>query len=488
MNSKVKQFVANTRTISEVDQTSEWSRISRGASTMYDLGPAYYKTATWVFQASHPTFQTPFRALQMPMPEPSAEVMAIRQRNITNSLFHRLPTEIMLIIEYHAKEEVIMALRGSCARFAHILADPTALPENMLAVEKWRRTYTHRRRVYQQYDLCMQERSGLVPPSHLVCHPCIFTHERRWFSPDMRNASPEKRACIGWTSKLRLCAHKTISFQSVACYKPALWCGKKHSGFKSYWRDYLTMSTILDIGPFPPGQLDFSTIDDAGGGRGARLGIESRGLNNDQGSYNDSGFRTPHANGDEGSGDDQEVVIRAEIVLGRVARDQRMTQQGLLELLSVAHRNKDGEGLCMCPHLTFAIISLLLLQRPYSDCPILKTHSTNTIPCIDTHPPRRHGYLSTFLPYGLQKLKSDTEPMCGKRYHCLHLGCSTSFYFYRARNTSFVADVSDELVLCVLRSLGSCRDAQDHRWLVQLVGQYPGKSVSEEVKSSKLNK
>jgi hypothetical protein len=475
MNSKAKESVTDTRTVSEVDQSSEWSRISRGASTMYDLGQAYHKTATWVFQASHPTFQTPFQAVQSTMPEPSAEVMAIRQRNIANSLFHRLPTETMLTIEHYVEEEVIMALRGSCARFAYMFVDPTALPENMLAVEKWRRAYMHRRKMYQQYDLCMQERSGLVPPSYLVCHPCITTHEREWFTPDMRNASPEKRACIGWTSKLRLCAHKTISFQSVAWYKPALWCGKKHSDLKSCWRDYLTMSTILDIGSFQPGQLDFSTIDDAGGGRGVRLGIERRGLDNDRGSYDDSAFRTPQAYAHEGSGHDREVVIRAEIVLGRVARDQRMTHRGLLELLNNAHRDEDGDGLCMCPHLTFAIISLLLLRRPYSDCPTQETHSTNTIPCTDLQPPHRHGYLSTIIPRGLRRLKSDTQPMCGKRYHCLHPSCRTSFYFYRARNTTFVADVSDELVLCVIRSLGSCRDAQDHRWLVQLVGQDPGK-------------
>lgn len=478
MNSGAKEPIRATSPASPVDHSSQWSRISRGASTMYDLGPAYHATAAWVFQACHPTFRTPFRAVKATIPEPSAAIMAIRQRNVECSLFHRLPTEIMLMIEHHAEEEVIMALRGSCARFAHIFADPTTLPENMLAVEKWRRTYTHRRKIYQQHNLCMQERAGFVPHSELVCHHCTTTHQRKWFSASILKAPPEKRACIGWTSKLRLCAHKSVSLESLAWYKPAIWCGKKHSGVKSHWRDYLTMSTILDVGPFPPDAPHFWAADDAGGGRGVRLGIESREPSNQDGDENKAYSTKPCER--QSRNNEREIVVRAEMVLGKVSRYQKLLNHDLLKLLLDAHRDKDGEGLCMCPHLTFAVVTLLLLLVPYSDaihhrkcllgtivgscatvrqdCPFLDTHDTSACPQWPESPALLGNHLRPTADHG-----------CGVQHHCPHLQCGTSFYVHRARYPSFVANSSDEIVLCVSRRLGPCKDAQDKRWLLQVV-------------------
>ena len=456
-----------------LDTSSIWSRISRGAYTMRDLGPAYPMAATWVFWKAYPNFQSPFHIdtqRNSPDLQPDAEVLRVRERNVEQSLFHSLPTEVLLMIAQYAEGEVIMALRGTCARFQQMFSDPTTLAENILEVEKWRRNYTQRRRVHRRHKLCEDERGGRLQLDELVCCSCIATHSRNHFLPAALATPPETRACIGWSSKLRLCAHKSIGLSSLAWYKPGVWCGKQHAGVKSHLSRYLTLYTILGLthnefvdpcgrwSRYPDETLD------AGGGRGVRLGVI--------GKETDDEGRPAACPNDAlaslcSSRQDREVVVRAETLLARIPRDEVMSTTKLLGLLLAAAHMKDGKDLCMCPHLNLATISLLLLSRPYADCPNLPFHTRDTTVCAST--PRHHRF--TF--YGNPVTSELRAPqlvmgVCGKRYRCTRSGCDTFFYFHRSRFSDFSNGGLDELVLCVVRRLGACRDAHDPKWLVQL--------------------
>jgi hypothetical protein len=460
---------------SPLDTSSTWSRISRGACTMRDLGPAYSTVATCVFWKAHPNFENPFSVktqTHSPDLQPDSEVLRVRQRNIEQSLFHSLPTEVLLMIARYAEGEVIVALRGTCARFQRMFPDPTAFAENILEVEKWRRDYTQRRRVHRRHELCEDERGGKSQPDELVCHPCIATHARKCFSPSAQATPPETRACIGWSSKLRLCAHKSIELSSLAWYKPGAWCGKQHAGIKSHLSSYLTVYTILELtrndcsSPCGCPRHPHETLD-AGGGRGVRLGVVGKGID-------DEGRPATYPNDAlEGLGSsrhDREVVVRAEIVLARIPQDEVMSTTKLLELLLATAHEKDGEGLCMCPHLTLATISLQLLSRPYADCSNLASHTRDTTVCTAT--PRHGRFTLLHIPIGSGHQTSQLDmDACGKRYRCAQSGCDTFFYFHRARFSDFSNGCLDELILCVVRRLGACRDAHDPKWLVQLARQ-----------------
>jgi hypothetical protein len=211
---------------------------------------------------------------------------------------------------------------------------------------------------------------------------------------------------------------------------------------------------------------------DTGGGRGIRLGVVGKGVDAEGRSdaYQHDDFedrnRDPPESNSFGS-KRREVVVRAEIVLARIPQDGVLSTTVLLELLLKTSREKDGEKLCMCPHLTLATISLLLLNRPYIDCPNLASHDKEVNVCAAA--PRPSGFTLFNVPKS-SRLRDPGLDMdsCGKRYRCLQSECDSSFYFHRARFPDFSNGCLDELILCVVRRLGACKDPRDPSWLVQL--------------------
>lgn len=372
------------------------------------------------------------------------------------------------MIESYASEEAIMVLRGTCHRLMQLFPDPTALLENASKIEAWRKRYTFNRREFKLQELVRREKEGDLPNNELVCWLCECTHPFSYFFPQHRVLEPEGRSCLGWNVKLKLCHHRCIMFKDVSGkqWTPGAWCGKLHSDYQSYLDQYLSPSTILARSPFE-GHYPYhkacwcsgSRLPGDGGGRGIRLGVVGHGVDEEGrpsewtrtlNSYIHGAAKVDETNMA------REVVIRAEFVVMRLTEMEIVDKLKLLEV--VDRLTETG----MCSHLNLDVVSDLLLENPYVDCPTLERHGMETEPC----PRPTSSFFSDFnTVFGNRKVKSKHN--CGRKYYCPNKECGTYFYLYRARYTNFDDGWKDELVLCVVRNLGKCRDALDKRWLVQ---------------------
>ncbi|KAF2875412.1 hypothetical protein BDV95DRAFT_561814 [Massariosphaeria phaeospora] len=424
------------------------------------------------FRTVHPDFMFPdiFRSRPQPGVNLNSEIMSVRNKNIENSLFYRLPTEILIMIEACADGLSIMTLRGACVRFKEIFRDPTADVHNILNVERWRKEYKARRKAFCKQELCQREKVGeFVESEELVCTSCICTHPSSFFDTHMQNKEPEKRECIGWSRELRICTHKSTTLRMLrGGVRPGTSCPEHHAGETTPYiltgssQRYTLRNMVHAFSEEWPNQCYFADRMYAGI-RGVRLGVVGHGVD-------EEGRVAPWKEGCSGfdlfmngvEKDQSAVVVRTEIVVLRSEAEAgagKIGSKEVREKMRMIMREERG-GLGMCPHLTHAIVTLLLLRDPYVECPMTERHSNVTYPCP---PPVTPNFTAS-----LYRHPTPAPHSCGRRYHCLDPDCGTYFYFYRAEYVDLEKRPRYELVLCVVRNLGDRWNALDKRWLVQL--------------------
>ncbi|KAF1999737.1 hypothetical protein P154DRAFT_576653 [Amniculicola lignicola CBS 123094] len=420
-------------------------------------------------------------------------------------LFTRLPTELVVMIVGYADDALsVMALRASCVRFAGMLADPVRQRGNVVWGENWRREYTRRRREFVVGELCWGERGWVGEEGEggdgrgggvdmgmgrgreeLVCIPCLTTHSSNRFSTQMKMAETEVRKCLPWSTPLHICQHATLPLSTIKFYKAGAWCGKPHGpvGLKSLLSSYITPATIFQC---LSDDVACGVRDMSGGGRGVRVGIVGRGVDEEGRPEWWRGCGERIGRGDEEEEEvEREIVIRAEIVLLRISEGDVVEMEEVLHAMNticehVEVEGRNGSALGMCPHLKRGVVERLVRESPYIDCPTLNLHGMDTIPCSEPSSP------STWLDWLWSFIWPRSLHACGMKYYCPHAICNTHFYFYRARYAGFGSAPKDELVLCVVRTLGPCWEPWDKRWMVQVVDEESGKTgleVMEEIEA-----
>ncbi|KAF2729195.1 hypothetical protein EJ04DRAFT_580820 [Polyplosphaeria fusca] len=452
------------------------------------MPPFLWSISTPHYSNPHPSPPTP-PALSL-----SASLIQARTHNTLSPLLSSLPTEILLIITANADPPTIMALRGTCSRLATLFPSPTSQLSALSRTETWRKEYSRRRRWFQLACLRYQERRGQLDAGQLVCTPCIATHDVTCFSAGMQGVEPGgTRKCLGWARRLRLCEHKSVGLEALRFFNPDVWCGQEHGGVKSRYSQLLTPFTIFQRPD--PIRFEYLKKNVQAGGRGVRTGIvgrqvdgEGRPLAIEETEMEVGGWgadvsenileeigrlegaerwreelrtmwREVERAGSRGL-QERKIVLRAEVVLLKVDREAKIACEQILEALRGVRDGTDGNGLVMCPHLTLSMIDALVRKLPYVDCARVGMHTEITKPC--TEPETLGAWFGNLLfGYG--------QPHhCGQKYRCPIPRCDTSFYFYRARYVQFAQGGMDELVLCIVRQLGTCRDPFDEGWLAQL--------------------
>lgn len=450
----------------DLDVESEWSRISHGLSresgaTVCDLG--VLQDGLKVQELSSPRRS----------PTVTESVMEATTHNASRSTFYALPPEVLYMVERYATAEDVMALRGTCVRFATVFHDPTSIGEHHCHVERWQRDYTLRRNIFQKQELYSRERAKLLPPSQLVCKYCLKAHDSTEFAPLERERPPESRACRLWTAGIRVCEHKLVTLRGIRPYNPSFWCGKQHSqGLPSYFSECLRTHTDREVGML---HYDNSSEEEvvASGGRGVRIGIVGSDGIDEEGRVM-QWWRTRDSTPtlDVYS---SHIVIRAEFVLLKLNSDEPVAGGRVFKVVADMVENNDEPGrtdnaktsntllISMCPHLTASAVLSFLQKGPYADCPNLAEHNVDTVPC-----PARAQDGNTSSTLFSSNSKRSTR--CGHKYSCPRPLCDTFFYFYRARYVSFEEQsggYKDELLLCVVRRLGRKKDALGQKWQVQ---------------------
>ncbi|KAF2106140.1 hypothetical protein BDV96DRAFT_591515 [Lophiotrema nucula] len=406
-----------------------------------------------------------------------ASIVEARNYNAFISLFAALPTEILVMIEQYADPPSIMALRGSCARFMNVFPDPTADANNIWEVENWRKAHAQRRRIYRLRTLCEDERAGVMATDHLTCSACITSHHKSNFDAKMRDMEPEQRLCEGYTRPLRLCEHKSATLTSLKSYNPDTWCGKAHSQHDT---------TILCRPSKTLEDIRFWNARHVYGQRGVRIGVVGAGVDEEghaqsYGEYQELQFQI--ANGIEPQAQaeiptlqspatnanilkyikpgEPEIMMRTETVLLRCDHSTKISNVEILPALRNLDCGTEGRIAGSCPHFDLHRIINLLNERPYTDCPNLHLHDERTRPCLPSVKSR--SWISSFF-----WTSSENEDINVCQVHHTCTSCSTSFFIHRTRCAMPMWEERDELVLCIVRKLGSCRDPFDAVWLAQL--------------------
>ncbi|KAL0263763.1 hypothetical protein SLS55_002745 [Diplodia seriata] len=120
----------------------------------------------------------------------------------------RLPNELLLAIVAYLPGADALALRATCRRL-HRLYYPHAatLDDRADLATRCRRDAFAR--------ACGAERAGALKHGTLVCSYCRATHPRKHFSPHERARPLEQRRCLGATTAIPMCPHRSVRHEQL---------------------------------------------------------------------------------------------------------------------------------------------------------------------------------------------------------------------------------------------------------------------------------
>ncbi|KAF4314312.1 hypothetical protein GTA08_BOTSDO01359 [Botryosphaeria dothidea] len=137
------------------------------------------------------------------------------EHNRARSHLYRLPAELILLIDECLElGSSSLAFRATSAKFREILGKFEA--ETATSNDRTKAAFCDLLDRDYLSETIRRERIGELDDEGLrVCSGCKRTHSRSAFSATQLNVSPEERICRGHEGRMRICRHKSCSFNEL---------------------------------------------------------------------------------------------------------------------------------------------------------------------------------------------------------------------------------------------------------------------------------